>query len=1166
MAREKLGKFLNSKGITDKNSINFNLKNSVGDPEFLQQYSDNDLTVDPNSKLELLDLENSDTGLIGDYLEYVMNMYAPNEFPLKGGNYESDTANRGDPLSPPENTGAQAVFAASNKTGGLELEKYSNSGKFSDDIIDKIGGSDGNNLLPGVRGSFGHLGTALDTSGLVRTPNPTFESQVVKESSEILETYNRFAPTSRAFAEKGKTTKEADSDQTMYPQREFGDYVKGDESDAFSYDSLIDVAASLMAKAAGWDTDGEKPGTSRDPEGIVPSEYAMSYQNTQIATGRKNIDTEKLRSKNAYGTPTTSGLGESYRNGRGSFLVDNDDEADITSFGTVYTPDNKFDDPGASSVVSAQAIASLVAVSALGKKLMSDVIESLDSAKSVPMGRGPFLNGAFGNQVDRNIRTLHRLLLIPTQSAPFSDCVDRGIEIMFDSNISTLSSLGSREGSQLNDAENKAADMITNSAGYWLAVCRGILKNVDSVVEQAASAALGDYSSVENLVKLLGSNKLIGFFRYLASIGDISLTAGMGTSLKNTEDGNSYFNVDKLPDGPATRVGKSRSSEGNTTTSLAWRGNSVPSVYLLPREILRATVDLGTGGFGTNPAKGMMATTLWDKTYTSLGMEGEGQRIPGDVVERLENTLDAEYCPFYFHDLRTNEILAFHAFLSTLTDTFSPQYTDVKGYGRMDPVQIYNNTARTIGLSFIIAATSQEDFDEMWWKINKLVTLVYPQYGAGTQVTSGESKWIQPFSQVLKSSPMIRLRVGDVVKSNYSKYNLARIFGVGTAHAVNLKGNDAGDDAGSSLPGVLGAAMDKLNDLLDADMLDFFQTLYGTPLGLLGEHSWLSWLDNRAGRALVSQFLVNGFGNPILTQVIGQRLRDPDTVVNAAPKSFTISSVIDGLGAGGGGLFGYGYRAPAVVFLKPTDGKAYKWKKGSDTQMVRFNRPVRCMILERMEESIDKSSASNNMRKTRTVYKVVCTDLGAPFKYLLKGHFYINHSDIIADPAFIFNIAMLPALSLRGALNAAVEAVTNEAATAAGVPADTVNLNVSDTSQFFNSDDNPIVKAFNSSRGRGLAGFVRRLTIKHIDGSTTWETDWNSRAPKFVKVEIGFNPIHDIQPGLDSQGFNRAPVYNVGRSMEYIAGDPYDDNGHASKFGFRNQGRLTFKSKKIVED
>ena len=234
--------------------------------------------------------------------------------------------------------------------------------------------------------------------------------------------------------------------------------------------------------------------------------------------------------------------------------------------------------------------------------------------------------------------------------------------------------------------------------------------------------------------------------------------------------------------------------------------------------------------------------------------------------------------------------------------------------------------------------------------------------------------------------------------------------------------------------------------------------------------------------------------------------------------------------------------------------------------MVRFNRPVRCMILERMEESIDKSSASNNMRKTRTVYKVVCTDLGAPFKYLLKGHFYINHSDIIADPAFIFNIAMLPALSLRGALNAAVEAVTNEAATAAGVPADTVNLNVSDTSQFFNSDDNPIVKAFNSSRGRGLAGFVRRLTIKHIDGSTTWETDWNSRAPKFVKVEIGFNPIHDIQPGLDSQGFNRAPVYNVGRSMEYIAGDPYDDNGHASKFGFRNQGRLTFKSKKIVED
>ena len=42
----------------------------------------------------------------------------------------------------------------------------------------------------------------------------------------------------------------------------------------------------------------------------------------------------------------------------------------------------------------------------------------------------------------------------------------------------------------------------------------------------------------------------------------------------------------------------------------------------------------------------------------------------------------------------------------------------------MDDVKIYKNTTRSIGLSFVIAATSQADFDEMWFKVNKLVTLV----------------------------------------------------------------------------------------------------------------------------------------------------------------------------------------------------------------------------------------------------------------------------------------------------------------------------------------------------------------------------------------------------------------------------------------------------------
>ena len=933
-------------------------------------------------------------------------------------------------------------------------------------------------------------------------------------------------------------------------------------------------------KAAGFDTEGTDPGNSKNPEGsaVLPSRQAKDYENKHVTTGRKEISNDMLNAKNAFGTPELTN-GKSYRSGRGSFLTNSDDGEEgygSNSFGSAFTPDNRFSDASSANILAAQAVASLVAVSVLGKSLMDDVLGALDDTKSAPLGRGPFLQGAFGSQVDANTRALYHLLLGTTNSSSgfqrsYKKAVDRGISVMFSGKIKSLNDPAGKSGAGLGQAKADASSFIKDSPGFWLSVSRGILRNVDDVVEESASATLGDYSSMESLVRTLGSNKLIGFFKYLAQIGDISLTSGMGMGLDKAEDEHSFFNVDKLPDGPATRVGKSRSSMGNTATSLAWRGNALPSVYLLPQEILKATTQLGTGGFGTNPSKGMLASTLWEKTYMDASLSGEGQRIPSDVIERMENMLDSEYCPFYFHDIRTNEIVAFHAFLTSLSDQFQPQYTDVKGYGRMDPVQIYNSTTRSIGLSFVVAATSQEDFDEMWFKINKLITMVYPQYSKGTKVSStlDKSKFIQPFSQVLKASPMIRLRVGDVVKSNYSKFNLARIFGVGTPDATDLKGEEGAGGPLGGLGDALGGVVGNIAEALDDTQLKIFLYAYGTPLALTALADGTAFAGSaaeRMTRAVASQLLVNGFGNPILSQVIGQRLRDPDVVVNTAPATSNLASVTSGLltGENGGGLFGFGYMKGTVVFLKPTDGKAYRYQKGSDAQEVRFSRPIRGMITGR--STVDLESGEMHKGKTkRTIYKVMVTDLGAPSTFLFSGDFHVNHSDLILDPAFMYNIALLPVLSLAGTLDMAAEALTNEAAVASGIPADTLDLSTSETSQFFSSYTNPIVKAFNSSRGRGLAGFIRRLSLKHIEAGTTWETDWNSRAPKFIKIELGFNPIHDIPPGLDSQGFNRAPIYNVGRVMEYVSGDPYDDGGLASKFKFRDAGAATFKSKKTSE-
>ena len=225
--------------------------------------------------------------------------------------------------------------------------------------------------------------------------------------------------------------------------------------------------------------------------------------------------------------------------------------------------------------------------------------------------------------------------------------------------------------------------------------------------------------------------------------------------------------------------------------------------------------------------------------------EGPNARIPNDIVERMENTLDAEYVPFYFHDLRTNEIVSFHAFLESLSDSYNSQFTQSSGYGRIDPVQIYRNTTRSLRFSFYVASTSKEDFNEMWFKINKLTTLVYPQWTQGTKLATvaleiKRPHLFMPFSQVLASSPIIRLRVGDVIKGNYSNFNLARIFGIGDDSIKPVVDEEGG------LFSAMSAGLAEAAAKMDETQLEVvFNALYGSPL------SWFAAVQDGMDPALL---------------------------------------------------------------------------------------------------------------------------------------------------------------------------------------------------------------------------------------------------------------------------------------------------------------------------
>ena len=101
-------------------------------------------------------------------------------------------------------------------------------------------------------------------------------------------------------------------------------------------------------------------------------------------------------------------------------------------------------------------------------------------------------------------------------------------------------------------------------------------------------------------------------------------------------------------------------------------------------------------------------------------------------------------------------------------------------------------------------------------------------------------------------------------------------------------------------------------------------------------------------------------------------------------------------------------------------------------------------------------------------------------------------------------------------------------------------------SSLFDGQKNPIFKAFESSMGRGIAVAINSIGLEWKLNSAPWNLEPGSRAPRMCEISLGLIPIHDITPGLDHTGINRAPIYKVGSSRDYT-GDVWHDKDSFDK-------------------
>ena len=113
------------------------------------------------------------------------------------------------------------------------------------------------------------------------------------------------------------------------------------------------------------------------------------------------------------------------------------------------------------------------------------------------------------------------------------------------------------------------------------------------------------------------------------------------------------------------------------------------------------------------------------KSQTRHGASGNGWKTDTKVDDYHVgiHTSDSSLINFSFGGI------VFKAYIGSFSETFAPGWDGQADQGRADSRYLYTSFERTISLDFIVAATSKEEQDENWKRLQKLSRLTYPIYG-----------------------------------------------------------------------------------------------------------------------------------------------------------------------------------------------------------------------------------------------------------------------------------------------------------------------------------------------------------------------------------------------------------------------------------------------------
>jgi len=200
---------------------------------------------------------------------------------------------------------------------------------------------------------------------------------------------------------------------------------------------------------------------------------------------------------------------------------------------------------------------------------------------------------------------------------------------------------------------------------------------------------------------------------------------------------------------------------GVTTGQVAVGGvkNTVDSINVI--SITPRSVFYGYSNSATNKTNSVPSNLLYSGLYKSDEVKSKTNGSFGRDIIKFRIELLNNDQPVFGGTTINTDVLAFRAYLDTLTDDMSPTWKPFNYMGRGEDFYVYEKFSRKINFSFVIFAHSKYEMPAIYTKLNYLMSAMAPDYnrynqmrGTYAYLTIGDYIYQQPgvFTQMQISS------------------------------------------------------------------------------------------------------------------------------------------------------------------------------------------------------------------------------------------------------------------------------------------------------------------------------------------------------------------------------------------------------------------------------